>query len=135
MAFLRVRKRSPNLVSVSLRFPQVAGNCIERTIPLLCEKKISLGCSRKIRDTVSSVQQCRAFIMWQLGVWLDFQRLVMAEVAAIVLINILIPSSEPENFVTYLSSWYLICQPPGVLMCLPSRLSTSLAMITMWSGL
>lgn len=82
MAFLRVRRRSPDLVSVSLRSLEVAGNCIEHTISLLCEKKISLGCSRKVRDTVSSVQQCRALIMWQLGVWLDFQRLVVAEVTA-----------------------------------------------------
>jgi len=51
------------------------------TVTLLGEKKISLACGGKVRDTVAGVEESRALVGGQLGVGAESEGLVMAETA------------------------------------------------------
>jgi hypothetical protein len=51
------------------------------TFALLREKKVGLSSGRQIGDTITCIKENGALFIRQRCVWLDFQGLVMAEVA------------------------------------------------------
>jgi hypothetical protein len=48
-------------------------------MPLFGKEKVSLGGSRQIGDTISSIEQGRTLVFRQCGVRLDLQGFVMSE--------------------------------------------------------
>lgn len=118
------------------------------TSALLGKHQVGLLGSRQIRHTVTSVEQVRALVFWQLGVFSDFQRLVMSEATADKkkknhsVQKCFLPSRTRlismvrwrgggmgERKDTYLSSWNTISQPPSSLMLFPGRAFTLLLTI------